>query len=131
MRHSRTFREFTDTEVTAGLAHAKRKYELDLDSDLLRKLANESGRERKPGKILPMVITEVARSRNFLRERDLKESKRFEAYLGAVAKMFSDRSVHKRRAEAERRKLGEPAPPKEPDPGGKFPVDKKGQYRMI
>jgi hypothetical protein len=128
---NKTFKEFSDDEINAGLAHSKTKYVITLDFDHLRTLANEVGKRRDPKVILPMFVGDVARD-GFLRQRDINEAARFEAYRGAVCKMFSDRSGRKRhRAAVQRRENQQPRTVTRPA-SPTYPVNAKtGQYRML
>lgn len=103
----KTFTHFSFDEVTAALTYAKTdhtsgrgkdKYTIrgtSLDRDMLRNIANETGRlwasrGKRPGQPFCAAKREVLSRKLTRRDRD--DSNRFNAYSSAVSKLFSARS---------------------------------------
>lgn len=101
------FTHFSFDEVTAALTYAKTdhtsgrgkdKYTIkgtSLDRDMLRNIANETGRlwasrGKRPGQPFYAAKREVLSRKLTRRDRD--DSNRFNAYSSAVSKLFSARS---------------------------------------
>ncbi len=123
-----SFRHFSADEVGTGLRYAREELHIELDFDLLRKLANDTGvrwyKDGRKTKLLKRAKSEILLAA--LWQRDAGESERRDAYSAAIGKMFSTRSHN---AKLQRKKS------KAKETRGIDPtligVSAKGQYELL
>lgn len=116
-----TFQPVSETELDVGLAHAKKKHDVFLDRDMLRRLVDETLRKKNPNSKLALLASQIIRGHIPSRTKEIE--KRIDGYKSAVMKICSERSARKREKLAT--PTGAPSKPKE------HPVDEAGQYRLI
>lgn len=119
----KTFLEVKESELDVGLAHAKRKHDVFLDRDMLRRVANETLRRKNPASRLALLASKVVRE--YIPSRTKEMEKRINGYKSAVMKICSDRSARKRH------KLAAAVTSPTPSVREEYPADKAGQYRLI
>lgn len=104
-----SFAHFSTDEVGEGLRFGKEKYNIWLDRDTLRRLANDTGTRwyaggKKPGHL---VQTKRQALDNDLWIRNRCDQDRRNAYSSAVSKMFSLRAHSGKKPEAKREKIAQ------------------------
>lgn len=95
MEQERGFREFEPHEIDAGLEYAHRKCQEKLAPETLRIVGNVAGAIRLRDGCLPRTAAYGALDVYFKGKPRLTPE-RYEAYMRAIAKMFSVRSVEAR-----------------------------------
>ncbi len=120
----------TDEEIRVALEYAatSHKYRRELNGDLLRLIFDTARAHKRKGTKLPMLVAEIVRATLPYVER--KDALKYEAYKGAVMKIFSGRNARKQHALAEWRRShqesAEPAPSPAPEA---HPEDLRKKYR--
>lgn len=108
------FQHFSPREIEVGLAYAKEKFDITLDTTALRALADGTGmrwyREGRVPNMLPSAKREVLRTRHW--EQNATDTARRNAYSSAISKMFSERAkVLRQQARAPRKTSAARKPP--------------------
>ena len=85
-----SFTHVSDDELDTGIIYAKTKYNVQLNRDLLRTAANQTGSRRvTSGEPFELVRYKVLTLH--LTRRDKDSNDRYKAYSGAIGKIFSER----------------------------------------
>lgn len=131
-RQELVFGPVTDWELEIGLAYArdpKGKYRAELDCDLLRVLFNTATERREEEVILPLLVARVVQEGIPFKNKE--EKPKYEAYKGAVMKIFSERSARSSSAQAKKRKSAEETRRTGKKRRRKHPQDTKGQLILL
>ena len=126
------FGPVTEWEIDMALAYArdpKGKYGKELDPDLLRVLFNTATDRREQEVILPLLVARVVQEG--IPFKDKEEKPKYEAYKGAVMKIFSERSARSSSAQAKKRKSAEETHRTGNKKKRKHPTDDKGQLILL
>jgi len=121
----------SEQELDTGIAYARKKYGREVNRDLLRLAGNTALANRKPGSILPALVSDAVRK--VVPYAQWKDAKSYEAYKGAAMKIFSERSARKRQSVASRHRLirEAQAPPKKGQPFEDTRPKHKGQFKLL
>ncbi|QQG37745.1 MAG: hypothetical protein HYS26_03925 [Candidatus Kaiserbacteria bacterium] len=124
------FGPITEWELDNALAYVRDpdgKYRAELDRDLLRILANTANERRSHGVILPLLVARVVQ--DGIPFSNKTEKPKYEAYKGAIMKIFADRYARsdlakdrQRASAAETRRTGKKKK-------GEYPKDSRKKHK--